>query len=156
MKAPRTWYVVTDGGSARFLTQREAPRAFAPAERAFDTHREFVSTHIHDRTRDLGAERPGRSYGSSGTVRHGVEPREDFHRTEKRTFVDGVAAALNDAGARDEFDRLILVAPAHALSELREALDAPTRAKVAAQLQKDLTHVPEADLAEHFANLDSA
>jgi protein required for attachment to host cells len=85
-----------------------------------------------------------------------VRPREDLHRTEKRTFVDEVAAALNNANARDEFDRLILVAPAHALSELHQALDAPTRRKIAAQLQKDLTHVPEADLAEHFTDLDGA
>jgi hypothetical protein len=48
------------------------------------------------------------------------------------------------------------VAPAHALSELHQALDAPTRRKIAAQLQKDLTHVPEADLAEHFTDLDGA
>ena len=67
-----------------------------------------------------------------------------------------MAAALNNANARDEFDRLILVAPAHALSELHQALDAPTRRKIAAQLQKDLTHVPQADLAEHFTDLDSA
>ncbi|HXQ12757.1 MAG TPA: host attachment protein [Caulobacteraceae bacterium] len=154
MKAPRTWYVVTDGGRARFLQKRDAPRAFAAAGTAFDTHREFVSAHIHDRTHDLGAERPGRSYGSRGSVRHAVQPREDLHRTEKRTFVDEVAAALNDANARDEFDRLILVAPAHALSELHQALDAPTRRKVAAQLQKDLTQVPEANLAEHFADVD--
>ncbi|HXQ46197.1 MAG TPA: host attachment protein, partial [Caulobacteraceae bacterium] len=118
--------------------------------------REFVSTHVHERSRDLGAERPGRSHESAGSVRHGLQPREDLHRTEKRTFVDEVAAALNDASARDEFDRLILVAPAHALGELRQALDAPTRRKIAGELQKDLTHVPEADLAEHFTNLDGA
>jgi len=156
MKIPRTWYVVTDGGRARFLQKRDAPRAFAAAGKAFDTHREFVSTHVHERSRDLGAERPGRSHESAGSVRHGLQPREDLHRTEKRTFVDEVAAALNDASARDEFDRLILVAPAHALGELRQALDAPTRRKIAGELQKDLTHVPEADLAEHFTNLDGA
>jgi protein required for attachment to host cells len=67
-----------------------------------------------------------------------------------------VAAALNDASAGDRFDRLILVAPAHALSELRRALDASTQRKIAGDLQKDLTHVPEADIAEHLADLDGA
>jgi hypothetical protein len=48
---------------------------------------------------------------------------------------------------------LILVAPAHALAELNHALDAPVQRKIAAQLQKDLTNVPNADLAKHFSDL---
>jgi len=156
MKTPRTWYVVADGGRARFLQKRNPRRSFAAPHQMFATDREFVSAHIHDRSSDLGTAPPGRSYESAGFVRHGVQPREDLHRTEKRNFVDEVAAALNDANAGDEFDRLILVAPAHALSEFRRALDGSTQRKIAGELQKDLTHVPEADLAEHLADLDGA
>ncbi len=58
---------------------------------------------------------------------------------------------LNKANTQGEFDYLVLVAPAHALGDLHQALDAPTRQKVRAQLQKDLTKVPDADLAEHLA-----
>jgi protein required for attachment to host cells len=56
------------------------------------------------------------------------------------------------ANARGEFDRSILVAPAHALGELNHALDASKQGKIAAQLQKDLTNVPTADLAKHFTD----
>lgn len=48
----------------------------------------------------------------------------------------------------------MLVAPAHALSELRHALD--TQHKIVAQLQKDLTKVPDADLKEHFGAINRA
>lgn len=149
MKHPRTWYVVTDGGRARILQKREA-------QEAFDTRREFASADLHHRSSELGVERPGRSRESANAAHHAVQPREDLHRADKRNFVHEVARALNEASARDEFDRVILVAPAHALTELNHALDAPTQRKIAAQLQKDLTHVPEADLAKHFAEIPDA
>ncbi|MGO8920621.1 MAG: host attachment protein [Stellaceae bacterium] len=144
MKHPRIWYVVTDGGRARFLQKREA-------QDAFDTSREFVSADLHRHTHELGTERPGRGHESATSARHAVQPREDLHRADKRNFIDEVATALNEANRGDEFDRLVLVAPAHALGELDRALDAPTQRKVVARLQKDLTNVPNADLAKHFA-----
>jgi protein required for attachment to host cells len=149
MKHPKTWYVITDGGRARIVQKRDA-------QDAFDTHREFVSADIHRHTHELGMERPGRTHESAGSAHHALQPREDLHRAEKRNFVYEVARALNEATARDEFDRLILVAPAHALAELNHALDAPTQRKIVAQLQKDLTNVPNADLAKHLSDLISA
>jgi protein required for attachment to host cells len=149
MKHPRTWYVVTDGGRARILQKRDA-------HDTFDTRREFVSADIHRHTHELGMERPGRTRESANSAHHALQPREDLHRADKRNFVYEVARALNEANIRDEFDRLILVAPAHALGELNHALDAPTQRKIAAQLQKDLTNVPNADLAKHFTNLSDA
>lgn len=148
MTSPRTWYVITDGGRARVVRrQRDEPDAF-------ETDREFVSAEIHSKTRDMGAERPGRVHESSGSAHHAVEPRQDLHRAEKRSFVGEVAAALNEANARDAFDRLILVAPAHALEWLNEALDAGTRRKVAAELQKDLTKTPNSELGKHLTDLN--
>ena len=149
MKHPRTWYVITDGGRARIVQKRDA-------QDAFDTHREFVSADIHRHTHELGMERPGRTRESTGSAHHALQPREDLHRANKRNFVYEVARALNEATARDEFDRLILVAPAHALAELNHALDAPAQRKIVAQLQKDLTNVPNADLAKHFSDLTNA
>ena len=149
MKHSKTWYVVTDGGRARILQKREA-------QDAFDTHREFVSADVHSHTHELGAERPGRTHESASSAHHALQPREDLHRADKRNFVHEVATALNEANTRDEFDRLILVAPAHALGDLNHALDAPTRRKIAAQLQKDLTNVPNTDLTKHFANRSEA
>lgn len=151
MKHLRTWYVVTDGGRARILQKRDAQR---DAQDAFDTLREVVSPDIHHHTHELGTERPGRTHESANSSHHAQQPREDLHRAEKRNFVYEVAAALNEANTRDEFDRLILVAPAHALRELDQALDAPTQRKIAARLQKDLTNVPNADLAKHFVDLN--
>ena len=147
MKSPTTWYVITDGGRARIVRRRDEPGAF-------ETHREFASAEIHSKTRDLGAERPGRVHESSGSAHHAVEPRHDLHKAEKRSFVGEVAAALNEASAHGAFDRLILIAPAHALEWLNEALDADARRKVTAELQKDLTKTPNSELGKQLAHLN--
>lgn len=149
MKSSKTWYVITDGGRARVVRKRDD-------RHAFETHREFVSAEIHGKTHDIGAERPGRVHESSGSAHHAIEPRHDLHLAEKRSFVAKVAAGLNEAAAHEEFDQLVLVAPAHALEWLNEALEAPTRLKVAAELQKDLTKTPNSELGKHFAQLNEA
>jgi protein required for attachment to host cells len=146
MSSLRTWYVVADGGRARILTRR-GKRAM------FDTHDEFTSSDIHSRTLDLGAERPGRTHESANAAHHAVEPRQDLHQAAKRGFIDHLAEVLNTANRSDAFDSLVLAAPAHALGDLNHALDAPTKLKVVSQLQKDLTHVPNAALSEHFSAL---
>ena len=90
------------------------------------------------------------------SARHAMQPREDLHRADKRNFVHEVAAALNQANTHNGFDCLVLVAPAHALSDLRHALDSPTQHKIVAQLQKDLTKVPDGDLKDHLTAIDHA
>jgi len=150
MNRPRTWYLVADGGRARIVQQRDKQGDW---QEAFDTLQELVSADLHRATHELGTERPGRTRESATSARHAVQPRQDLHRADKQNFAHEVAAMLNEASKRDEFDALILVAPAHALGDLRQALDAPTQRKITAQLQKDLTKVPNADLAEHLADL---
>jgi protein required for attachment to host cells len=149
----KTWYVIADGGRARIVQKRDRQ---GDRQEAFDTLQEFVSADLHRATHDLGTERPGRTRESAASARHAVQPRQDLHRAEKQNFVNQVAAVLNAANTRDEFDALVLVAPAHALGDLHQALDAPTQRKITAQLQKDLTKVPDADLAEHLTDLRSA
>lgn len=146
MSHPRTWYVVADGGRARILQKREE-------QDGYEVQLELVSANLHATTRDLGAERPGRGHESANAAHHAVEPREDLHQADKRQFVDDVAQALNEASAQERFDRLVLVAPARALGELSQTLDAATRLKVVGELQKDLTKTPVAELAQHFAGL---
>src|SRR5471030_1055743 len=128
MKIERTWYVIADGGRARIVERREP-------EGAYDTLRELVSADLRHQTSDLGSDRPGRGHESATAASHAMQPREDLHQAEKRKFVHQVADLLNEESAGGAFDRLILVAPAHALSDLRDALDAPTRKKVSAKLQ---------------------
>ncbi len=146
MRQPKTWYVIADGGRARFVEKNAETGAYA-------TQREFDSAEIHSTTRDLGAERPGRGHESANSAHHAVEPRTDLHQVDKQRFATEVAVSLNAAGADGAFERLVLVAPAHAMTDLKAGLDAATTAKVASEVQKDLAKTPNAELAEHFADL---
>jgi protein required for attachment to host cells len=149
MKHPTIWYVVADGGRARIVQKRDG-------QETFDTRQEFVSANLHRHTHELGTERPGRVHESAASAHHAVQPRQDLHQADKQNFVHEVAAVLNEASQRHEFDGLVLVAPAHALGDLRQALDAATQRKITGELQKDLTNVPDGDLAAHLADVSSA
>ena len=125
-------------------------------QEAFDTLQEMVSADIHRASTILAPS--GR--GECARARHRRAMRYSRAKIcigpKSRTSRTRLPHVLNAANSRDEFDALVLVAPAHALADLRQALDEPTQRKITAQLQKDLTKVPNADLAAYLADVSSA
>lgn len=141
------WVIIADGEHARVV---------APAAgQHFTTTLALDSASAHKMSRDLGTDRPGRSVESggpgAGVTRHAIAPRQDPHKAAKHDFIVEVAEQLNRHAAAGDFDHLVLVAPGHALHDLREALSAPARALVTGTLVKDLTKTPDHDLASHLA-----
>jgi len=146
MPQSRIWYVIADGGRIRIVEARE--------ERSlFRTREEIESVDIHRRAHDIGSDRPGRSHERATVARHAQEPREDIHKAAKLSFAQEIADLLNKAGAHDEFDRLVIVAPAPILDEIKRHLDTETAKRVTAELQRDLTKVPDQNLKDHLSNL---
>jgi protein required for attachment to host cells len=140
--APKLWVVIADGEHARVVTP-SAPHG------QFKTVLSFDSASAHMSSRDLGTDRPGRVHESASTTRHAITPRQDPHQAAKRDFMQEVARQIDiNAG---EFDRLVLVAPGHALHDLRGALGNVTSAKLAGSLVKDLTKISDHDLVSHLA-----
>ena len=60
MKKPRLWYVIADGGRARFVERDE--------DGAFRTLSSFVSTELHTSAHELGRDRPGRVKESASSA----------------------------------------------------------------------------------------
>ena len=108
-----------------------------------------TSASAHLRSRDIGADRPGRAFESGNSARHAVGQRHDLHTMEKEKFIGLVGEYVSAASGRDEFDELLLVAPPRALHELRETLDAATQAKLVGTLEKDLVKTPDHELWPH-------
>jgi protein required for attachment to host cells len=104
----------------------------------------------HLRSRDIGTDRPGRSFESGTSAHHAVGQRHDLHTMEKQKFARLVAEQLDAASARGDFDELVLAAPPRALRELREALDAATVAKLVGTLEKDLVKTTNHELRLHL------
>jgi protein required for attachment to host cells len=103
MKNARTWYVIADGGRARFVERNE--------NGAFRTVGSFVSTELHKRSSDFGRDRPARVMESAARGRSAIEPRRDLKEAAKENFVKVVAEELDVAHKRGQFDNLVLVAP---------------------------------------------
>jgi protein required for attachment to host cells len=132
---------IADGEHARFVQP--------DADNVLRTIGSLDSSSAHLRSRDIGSDRPGRSFESGTTARHGVGQRHDLHAMEMEKFVRAVGDQLNVASGRDEFDELLIVAPPRALHELREALDAATQTKLVGALEKDLVKTPDHELWPH-------
>ncbi|MDH8576125.1 host attachment protein, partial [Klebsiella pneumoniae] len=75
---------------------------------------------------------------SVGSSRSSVE-QTDWHEIGEQRFARTIADAL-EALARDrDIPGFVIVAPPRALADLRRALDAHVRARIIAEIDKDLT-----------------
>jgi len=143
MKKAKVWYVIADGGRARFVERDE--------NGAFRTVSSFVSTVLHAKSSDLGRDRPARVMESATPGRSAVEPRRDLKEAAKEDFIKLVAEQIDSEHGRGQFDSLVLVAPPGVLTELRSKLSKPMAEIVVDDLQKDLTNIPDHDLSGHLA-----
>lgn len=142
MARPHTlWIAIADGEHARF--------AQPDGDNRLRIVRSLDSASAHLRSRDLGSDRPGRSFESATTAHHAVGEKHDPHRLEKDRFAHLVAEQLNEAAAGDEFDELLLVAPPHVMQELREVLDDRAKKLLVGTLEKDLVKTPDHELWPH-------
>ncbi|MGA9604189.1 MAG: host attachment protein [Methyloceanibacter sp.] len=144
MKPIKTLYVIADGGRARFVERDE--------NGAFRTIASFVSPEVHERSHELGRDRPARVKESANAARHAVEPRRDLHVAAKEDFVKHVAGEIDVEHGRKSFEKLVLVAPPRVLTELKEKLSKAMAELAADSLQKDLTKVPDHELSEHLVH----
>ena len=97
---------------------------------------------------ELETDRPGRRTGGTGGGGHGGSGVEGHHHGvtgEKSTvqheltlFAKEVARRIETDRARNEFDRLVLVAGPKMLGLLRQSLSSPTQSMLAGEISKDI------------------
>jgi protein required for attachment to host cells len=92
-------------------------------------------------TREQGTDRPGRSLSSVGTARSAVE-EVDWHHIAKERFAGEIALALYRHAHDNRFDKLVVVAPAKILGNLRKAFHAEVADRVVGEISKELTSHP--------------
>lgn len=146
MKPIKTWIVVADGARMRVFVND------GPGHGLSELAGKALSADIKP-SRDIDADRPGRSFDSAGQGRHAMEPPSDSNRHAKRLFAGEIADVLKKAHRDTAFDRLILVAAPSMLGDLRAALSKAVQDVVYHELAKDLTHLDERGLAEHLSDM---
>jgi protein required for attachment to host cells len=114
----------------------DAKSAVAPLQRCGAMLNESAT--MYDR--DLETDRGGSSMNRGAPGTHGIDGERSTKRHFMELFARHVARAVDDARARNEFDRLVIVAGPRMLGWLRDALPETTRSVVAAEIPKDLVH----------------
>jgi protein required for attachment to host cells len=143
MKPHRTWIVIADSGRGRVLEHIDGGRGAHPvAGLAFEA--DLPPTH------DIVTDRRSRAFEKGNPTRHAIEPKTDPREQLKRQHLAALADALDARLAAGAFDRLVLVAPPHALGVLRDCLTDKLRSAVKGELAKDLTRTPDHELAGHL------
>jgi len=135
--------LVGDGQKALFLRNRGNPRRI-----------DLVVEHILERdnppTREQGTDRPGRYASSQGVARSAMD-EVDWHHLAKERFASELAEALYRHVHAKRFERLVIVAPPKILGDLRRAFHAEVVDRIAAEIPKELTSHPVAEIERLIA-----
>jgi protein required for attachment to host cells len=147
MKAKTTWILIANGAQAKVL-EHKGPGKGLQSIKGMQFEQEPLQA------REIMADKPGRSISSMGSGgRSAMEYSSDPVAVRERRFVESVAAELEKHLQNGEFDRLVVAAAPTALGDLRPAFSKTLRDTIVAELPKDLTNTPTANLEAHFADV---
>jgi protein required for attachment to host cells len=144
MAKPVTWFVVADAGRAEALVKRRG-------ESGYDSVRSWENPAAHLKAHEMGEDKPGRAFESTGTRRSAMEPRETPKDAVEHGFARELAEALDAAVAGGEVQRIVLIAAPRLLGDMRGLLSRAVQGALVAEHAKDYTKLPRAEL---FARLD--
>jgi protein required for attachment to host cells len=82
-----------------------------------------------------------------------MEPPTDRKQMAETAFVTGLVDMLDEKFKAGAFDRLVLVAAPRALGDIRKALSGELAQAVYGELDKDLTKVPNHEMAKHLGEV---
>jgi protein required for attachment to host cells len=135
--------LVGDGQKALFLRNKGNARRV-------DLVIERILARDNPPTREQGSDRPGRSSASPGVARSAME-EVDWHHIAKERFAGELADALYRHAHANLFDRLVIIAPPKILGNLRKAFHPEVAERVAAEIPKELTSHPVAEIERLMA-----
>ena len=148
MKPPKTWILIANGGEA----------VIAENHGRMDGVRLIDGYHYKNELlppRDIMADKPGRTFDRVGGGRHAMEYSSDPAGQGERRFARQLSEVLDKAQKEDRFDRLVIAAAPSMLANLRDTLLPATRACLHAEIDKDYTKTPVADLAHLLRRVDA-
>jgi protein required for attachment to host cells len=134
---------VGDGRKALFLRN-------AGDEKFPDLKTERVIVDENSPTREQGSDRPGRTFKRAGTNRRAGMETTDWHELEAHRFAYRVAAAMEQLVRTRNVKALVVAAPPRTLADLRHAFHVDVKNRIVAEIDKDLTKHPVAEIERHL------
>ena len=114
-----------------------------------DIYPNLVVEHAQDQANpkdsDQKSDAPGLSFSSVGSGRSTMD-EVDFHQLEEDRFAADAADLLKRRALANDFESLIVIAPPRTLGELRKHYHSEVTARIAGELDKDLTNHPIPDI----------
>jgi len=136
------WVMVADHSKAILLENKGTP--IAPHLEV----RKVMEASSNPRTHEQGTDAPGTVYSGS---HHSTVDQTDWHAIAGQRFLERAAEALDALKTQEGFASVVIIAPPKALAELRNMISDTVRASVVGELDKDLVHLPVADIGRHIA-----
>jgi protein required for attachment to host cells len=138
------WIIICDGRKA--MIAHNTGTSTNPSLRVSET----LCASYNPSTSEQGNDRPGRTFQSVGARRSAIE-MTDLHEQEERVFLIDAARRFAEIALHQHAKSLVLVAPPRALGILREHLSVAASDLVVAEIAKDLTKHPMADIERLLA-----
>ncbi|MEE8445594.1 MAG: host attachment protein [Alphaproteobacteria bacterium] len=148
IKKTVTWYLVANHARGRIFANDGPGKGLRPAIDKTFTLDEPRPTH------EIVSDREGRGAGPASGSGHSMNAATDPHAHEETEFLRHLAAEIGELGQKGRYDRLVIVAAPRALGDLRAYLPRAARDKVTGELDKDLTQLTGADIAQHLEAAD--
>ncbi len=146
-KKIKSWIAIADSAKARIYSTSGPGLKLVLIE-------ELDSEAARRLAQELVSDKPGRSFSSAGPRRAGMEPHSNPQSVEKHKFVKDLVDYLDAAAIQGAFDDLFLVAAPRTLGEIRKLSNGHIVSRLKGELGKDLTNIPEPELARHLEPLD--
>lgn len=143
MNQKTTWILVTDASRARLFAGQKKNQPW-----------ELLQTLTHpesrEREQDLVTDRPGHNQ-QSGSYHHSrMEPPTSPKEIEHGLFAKELAHLLEKGLQNHSYHNLLIVAAPRFLGMLRDALGEQVKKHIHTTIDKDYTHLSNADLQERL------
>lgn len=144
IRVPHNAYVIVGDGRKALFLRNEGNQA-APRLKA-----EQILRNDNPPTREQGTGQPGRSFQSVGSSRSSVE-QTDWHEIGEQRFARTIADAMEGLARDRDIPGFVIAAPPRTLAELRRLLDVNVKARIIAEIDKDLTGHPVEDIERRLS-----
>lgn len=141
-----TWILVAHRGGAR-LFENKGPG------KGLNLLHDIPHPEGRLKNKDIGADKPGRSFDSRGQGRHALSTEQEPTAHLAEQFAKQLSTMLEDGRSQQRYAKLVLVAEPRFLGNLRAALSSPTAALVTATLDKDLAGVEQHNMTKHLSDI---
>lgn len=141
-----TWILVAHRGGAR-LFESKGPG------KGMNLLHDIPHPEGRLKNKDIGADKPGRSFDSRGQSRHSLSKEQDPTSHVAEQLAKQLSTILDDGRSHQRYAKLVLVAEPRFLGNLRAALSPPTAALVTATVDKDLGGMEPHNIPKHLGDI---